>query len=163
MTSAAPGVTVKALMSTGYGGDLVTGGPGAVQAAQGVYFLTSFEPVEMNTAATQQFQNDLKTYAGVTTAPTFAEYQGYVSIDAFVQGLKAAGSNPTQASLINAMLGMTNYDGAGLWGTHTLSFALADTRPGFRDRQLLVDRPVRGHHVPPGLRDGTALRRRRTG
>jgi ABC-type branched-subunit amino acid transport system substrate-binding protein len=121
----AAGVTVKALMSTGYGGDLVQGGPGAVQSAQGVYFLTSFEPVEMNTSATQQFQMYLKTSAGVTTAPTFAEYQGYVSIDAFVQGLKAAGTNPTQASLINAMLGMTNYAGAGLWGTHTLSFALS--------------------------------------
>jgi branched-chain amino acid transport system substrate-binding protein len=120
------GVTVKALMSTGYGGDLVTGGPGAVQAAQGVYFLTSFEPVEMNTAATQQLQSALKTYAGVFTAPTFAEYLGYVSIDAFVQGLKAAGANPTQASLINAMLGMTAYNGAGLWGSKTLSFALAD-------------------------------------
>jgi branched-chain amino acid transport system substrate-binding protein len=120
------GVTVKSLMSTGYGGDLVTGGPGAVEAAQGVYFLTSFEPVEMNTSATQQIQSDLKTYAGVSTAPTFAEYQGYVSMDAMVQGLKAAGSNPTQASLINATLGMTAYNGAGLWGTHTLSFAMAD-------------------------------------
>jgi ABC-type branched-subunit amino acid transport system substrate-binding protein len=120
------GVTVKSLMATGYGGDLVQGGPGAVQAAQGVYFLTSFQPVEMNTAATKQFQSDLKTYAKVSTAPTFAEYQGYVSMDAFVQGLKAAGSNPTQASLINALLGMTAYNGAGLWGDKTLSFALAD-------------------------------------
>jgi branched-chain amino acid transport system substrate-binding protein len=128
------GVTVKALMATGYGGDLVQGGPGAVQAAQGVYFLTSFEPVEMNTAATKQIQSDLKAYAGVSTAPTFAEYQGYVSIDTFVQGLKAAGSNPTQASLINALLGMTAYQGAGLWGGHTLSFAMAD-----RGKQSGVD------------------------
>jgi branched-chain amino acid transport system substrate-binding protein len=120
------GVTVKSLMATGYGGDLVQGGPGAVQSAQGVYFLTSFEPVEMATQATQQFQSDLKQYAGVSTAPTFAEYQGYVSMDALVQGLKAAGSSPTQASLINALLGMTAYNGAGLWGSHTLSFAMAD-------------------------------------
>jgi branched-chain amino acid transport system substrate-binding protein len=119
------GVTVKSLMATGYGGDLVQGGPGAVQSAQGVYFLTSFEPVEMGTSATQQLQSDLKNYAGVTTAPTFAEYQGYVSVDAFVQGLKAAGANPTQASLINAMLGMTAYTGAGLWGTHTLDFSMS--------------------------------------
>jgi branched-chain amino acid transport system substrate-binding protein len=129
------GVTVKALMATGYGGDLVQGGPGAVQAAQGVYFLTAFEPVEMNTAATKQLQSDLKQYANVPTGvPTFAEYQGYVSMDAFVQGLKAAGANPTQASLINALLGMTAYQGAGLWGTHTLSFAMAD-----RGKQSGVD------------------------
>jgi branched-chain amino acid transport system substrate-binding protein len=122
------GVTnVKSLMATGYGGDLVQGGPGAVQSAQGVYFLTSFEPVEMKTDATKQIQSDLQHYAGVPTGvPTFAEYQGYVSIDLFVQGLKAAGANPTQASLINALLGMTAYNGAGLWGTHTLSFAMAD-------------------------------------
>jgi hypothetical protein len=120
------GVTLKAaLMATGYGGDLVQGGPGAVQAAQGVYFLTSFEPVELHTAATQQFQSDLKTYANVSTAPTFAEYQGYVSIDAMVQGLKAAGSNPTQASFINAMLGLSNYAGANLWSGHTLNFAVS--------------------------------------
>jgi branched-chain amino acid transport system substrate-binding protein len=122
------GVTnVKSLMATGYGGDLVQGGPGAVQSAQGVYFLTSFEPVEMKTAATKQLQSDLQHYAGVPTGvPTFAEYQGYVSIDLFVQGLKAAGANPTQASLINALLGMTAYNGAGLWGDKTLSFAMAD-------------------------------------
>ncbi len=120
------GVTLKAaLMATGYGGDLVQGGPGAVQAAQGVYFLTSFEPVELKTAATQQFQSDLKTYANVSTAPTFAEYQGYVSIDAMVQGLKAAGSNPTQASFINAMLGLNSYAGADLWSGRTLNFAVS--------------------------------------
>ncbi len=61
------GVNLKAaLPPTGYGGDLLTGGPGAVQAAQGVYFLSGYEPVEMNTPATQRFQNAMKTYAGVT-------------------------------------------------------------------------------------------------
>jgi branched-chain amino acid transport system substrate-binding protein len=36
-----------------------------------------------------------------------------------------AGSNPTQASFINTLLGITNYDGAGLWGGHTLSMAMS--------------------------------------
>ncbi len=45
------GVHLKApLLATGYGGDLTSGGPGADQAAQGVYFLTAYQPVEMNTA-----------------------------------------------------------------------------------------------------------------
>src|SRR5262249_42038404 len=80
------GLSLKgALMATGYGGDLVQGGPGAQQAAQGVYFSTSQEPVEINTPATKQFQNALSTYAGVSSAPTFAEYQGYLAVDAFVQ------------------------------------------------------------------------------
>ena len=114
------------LNSTGYGGDLIQGGPGALQVAQGQYFLSGFEPVEMNTPATQQFVSYLKG-AGVTTAPAEAQYYGYMSVDAVVQGLKVAGSSPSQASFINAMLGITNFNGVGLYGTHSVSFAL-DTR-----------------------------------
>jgi ABC-type branched-subunit amino acid transport system substrate-binding protein len=114
------------LNSTGYGGDLVQGGQGAQQVAQGQYFLSGFEPVEMNTSATQQFVSYLKE-AGVTGAPAEAQYYGYMSVDAFVQGLKVAGSNPSQASFINAMLGITNFNGVGLYGSHSVSFAL-DTR-----------------------------------
>ena len=103
------GVNLKvALLPTRYGGDLLNGCPAAQQAAQGVSFQTSYEPVEMNTLATQTFVNALKTYAGVTTLPTFAEYGGYLSVDSFVAGLKkltAAGvSNPSQSALIDAML-----------------------------------------------------------
>jgi branched-chain amino acid transport system substrate-binding protein len=114
------------LNSTGYGGDLVQGGHGALQVAQGQYFLSGFEPVEMNTPATQQFVSYLKG-AGVTTAPAEAQYYGYMVVDAFVQGLKVTGSNPSQASFINAMLGITNFNGVGLYGSHSVSFAL-DTR-----------------------------------
>jgi ABC-type branched-subunit amino acid transport system substrate-binding protein len=120
------GVQLKAaLMSTGYGGDLTGGGPGATQIAQGGYFETGYEPVEMGTTATKQLQSDLKSYAGVTTEPTEAQYTGYMAVDALVTGLKAAGSNPSQASFISAMLGITSYDGAGLFDGHSLSFALA--------------------------------------
>jgi branched-chain amino acid transport system substrate-binding protein len=59
------GVDLKAAIPpVGYGGDLVQGGPGAEHDAQGVYFTSAWEPVEMHTAATQKFQNALKTYAG---------------------------------------------------------------------------------------------------
>jgi branched-chain amino acid transport system substrate-binding protein len=121
------GVPLKAAeLAEGYGGDLVQGGPGAAQAAQGVYFGVGYQPVEMHTAATEKFQNALSTYAGVTGDPTFSEYYGYLSVDALVQGLKAAGPNATQASVINAMLAMTNYQGLGLWGGHSISWAMAD-------------------------------------
>ncbi len=121
------GVNLKlALPPTGYGGDLIQGGPGASQAAQGAYFLATGEPVEMHTAATEAFQNALKTYAGVNGEPTFSEYLGYMSVAALVQGLRAAGKNATQAQLINAMLGITNFNGAGLYDTHSVSFAMQD-------------------------------------
>jgi branched-chain amino acid transport system substrate-binding protein len=119
------GVNLKVPMTaTGYGGDLLQGGPGASVNAQGVYFLSSYEPIEMHTAATERLANALKTYAGVSGDPTSNEYWGYVAVDAFITGLKAAGSNPTQASLINAMLGIRNYNAAGLYGTHSIGFAM---------------------------------------
>jgi len=121
------GINLKAgLMATGYGGDLTGGGPGASQAAQGLYFVSAYAPVEMHTAATEKFQNALKTYAGWTHEPTLSEYMGYASIAAFVDGLKKAGSNPSRASFINTMLGITNFDADGLWNGHTVSFALAN-------------------------------------
>lgn len=114
-----------ALVSTGYGGDLYAGGPGAQRIAQGLYFPLGWEPVELHTAATEKFMNALRQYAGVS-APTYGGYLGYMSVDTFVQGLRLAGPSPTQATLINALLGVTNYNGAGLYGSHSLSFAMND-------------------------------------
>jgi branched-chain amino acid transport system substrate-binding protein len=39
----------------------------------------------------------------------------------FVRGLKAAGSNPTQARFIICVAGINNYSAAGLVGSHTLN------------------------------------------
>lgn len=109
-----------ALSPTGFGGDLTQSGPGAVQAAQNVYFDQQFEPVELNTAATRQFQSALRS-VGVTTDPTYAEYAGYTAIALLVQGLQGAGSNPSHASLIKALSGITNFNGAGLLGSRTVN------------------------------------------
>lgn len=108
------GVKLKAAMlPTGYGGDLLQAGPGALQAAQDVYFYGTLAPMELNTPATQQFAADLKT-VGITQDPTYAEYQGYAAVAMLLQGLKTAGPNPTRASLITALRGITDYDAAGL-------------------------------------------------
>lgn len=111
------------LLPTGYGGDLLQAGPSALQTAKGVYFDLSFEPVEMHTAATEQFQNSLKA-AGVHTEPTYGEYAGYTSVALLIEGLKAAGASPTSASLITALGGVKNFNAAGLLGSH--SFDLSD-------------------------------------
>ena len=119
------GVNLKAgLMATGYGGDLTGGGADAHQIAQRLYFLLGYEPVELNTAATQKFSNALKTYANYNQDPTLSEYLSYTSIAALVDGLQKGGVDQTQAQFINTMLGITNFDAAGLWGGHTISFAL---------------------------------------
>jgi branched-chain amino acid transport system substrate-binding protein len=119
----AAGVRLKvAFLPTGYGGDIAQAGPGALQAGQGLYFLSAFEPVEMNTPATRQLQGYLKS-AGVTTDPTTAEYDGYASMALLAQGIKAAGGNPTQTQLIKALSDINDFSAAGLLGSHTLNLA----------------------------------------
>jgi ABC-type branched-subunit amino acid transport system substrate-binding protein len=114
------GMDLKVFMlPTGYGGDLIQAGPGALQTAQNVYFLLGYEPVEMHTAATQQFTSDLSA-AAVSGEPTFAMYNGYVSVGLLDQGLDAAGPNPTRAALINALSGIHDFTALGLYGSHHL-------------------------------------------
>jgi branched-chain amino acid transport system substrate-binding protein len=108
-----------ALFATGYGGDLTQAGPDAAQIAQGVYFVLGSEPVEMHTAATEKLAHYL-TAAGVTGEPTYGAYTGYTSIGLLLDGLRAAGSSPTQASLMAALSGVHNWDDLGLWGGRTL-------------------------------------------
>jgi ABC-type branched-subunit amino acid transport system substrate-binding protein len=112
-----------AVLPDGYGGDLSQAGPGAISAGQGLYFELSYEPVEMHTAATEQFQSYLKK-AGVTGLPTYAEYNGYISVVALVDALKTAGKNPTTEKLISSLAGVKNFNAAGLLGSH--SFNLND-------------------------------------
>lgn len=113
------GVHLKsALLLTGYGGDLLNSGPAAAQAAQGDDFASTFEPIEMHSAATERLASAMATYAGVHTDPTFAQYLGYTSIDGLVQGLKGAGAQPTQKSLITSLSHITDYQADGLWGGH---------------------------------------------
>jgi len=114
------GVNLKAaLLPTGYGGDVLQAGPRALQEAQNVYFTLTYEPVEMHTPATEKFQSDLKAI-GETSEPTYAEYNGYLSVALMVEGLKGAGSHPTQASLIAALSKIHSWDALGLFGSHPL-------------------------------------------
>jgi branched-chain amino acid transport system substrate-binding protein len=94
------GVNLKvAFLADGYGADTLQAGPGALQAAQNVYFELDYQPMEMHTAATTQLANALKS-VGITTDPSQAEYNGYLMVVLLVQGLQGAGSSPTHASLI---------------------------------------------------------------
>ncbi len=119
------GVALKApVLASGYGDALLSAGPATIQDAQNVYFSLGWEPVEMHTAATEKFQSALKS-AGFPGEPGLPEYLAYTSMDALVVGLKGAGANPTHPSLIDSLLKVTNYDGAGLLGGHTIDFSMA--------------------------------------
>jgi branched-chain amino acid transport system substrate-binding protein len=66
----------------------------------------------------------MKTYGGIKRDPTLNQYIGFLSVVGFVDGLKAAGSNPSQAKFIDAMLGIRDWNAAGLFGKHSIGFAL---------------------------------------
>ncbi|WP_238440961.1 ABC transporter substrate-binding protein [Frankia sp. AgW1.1] len=100
---------------TGYGGDLLDSGPGALQVAQNVYFATTMQPVEMNTAATRQFVADLRT-AGLSAHPSYGEYTGYAALAMFADALKASGGDATPARLIAGLNTLHAFDAAGLLG-----------------------------------------------
>lgn len=145
------GIKLKAsVLSTGYGGDLETAGQGAMEAANGAYFYLQFEPVELHTAATEELQNDLRS-VGVTTDPTFAEYEGYLSVDLFVQGLEKAGADPSRAHLIAALNGIKNYDAAGLLGERTIDIGARTPVPSGVDNCLWFTK-LSGttYHLVPG-------------
>jgi branched-chain amino acid transport system substrate-binding protein len=108
-----------AVLPDGYGADTLQAGPGALQAAQNVYFTLGYEPVEMNTSATKQFQSDLAA-AGTTGVPTYSEYNGYLSVGLLLQALKSAGANPTAASLTTALSNIHSWDALGLWGGRSI-------------------------------------------
>ena len=121
------GVRLKfALLGDGYGGDLVQGGPGAAQAAQSAYFGLPLEPVEMHTSATDQFLSSLRQ-VGVRGDPTMAEYDGYVSVLLLGQALRAAGTDPTQSSLMTALSNIHDFNAGGLFGPERLD---VDNRTG---------------------------------
>jgi hypothetical protein len=54
------------------------------------------------------------------TEPAANTYSGYVSIGLLLQGLDAAGANPTKASLISALSGIHDFTALGLYGSHHL-------------------------------------------
>ena len=124
------GVDLKAaLLPTGYGSDTTQAGPGALSAAQNVFFALQYEPIEMQTAATKQFASDLKA-AGVTTQATLAEYHGYASVGLLVQALKAASGKATSSSILTALTGIHSWDGLGLFGGRKIDINDRAANPG---------------------------------
>ncbi|MGE0878684.1 MAG: ABC transporter substrate-binding protein [Acidimicrobiia bacterium] len=113
------GANLKAAISaTGYGQDLLDQ-PTALAAAEGSYFSVGYQPVETGTAQVKAFQDALKKYANYTGVPDFGWYQGWISTDLMIQGLKAAGPNPTRDSLQKGLNSIKDYDANGLLASKT--------------------------------------------
>jgi branched-chain amino acid transport system substrate-binding protein len=109
------GVNLKvALMPSGYGQSLLSDAS-AVSLGQGVYFMPSAAPTELQTAATKAFQAGLAKYANYTAAsPDAGYYWGWLGADLMIKGLQMAGTNPTRQSFIDGLHTVSSYDGGGL-------------------------------------------------
>jgi branched-chain amino acid transport system substrate-binding protein len=107
------GVQMKSvLLAVGYGSDLLQSA-GAVQVAQGVDFQSLGYPAETHNAATDLRRANLAKLGGASP-PTFGEQYGYLPTVAMVEGLKAAGNNPSQGTFMTKMRAITDFDGNGL-------------------------------------------------
>jgi branched-chain amino acid transport system substrate-binding protein len=83
---------------------------------QGTYFLSGFRPYSAPDAGTRQMAAALQKYEHVAPSdfPTFNIYEAWLGADLMIQGLEMAGQNPTRASVIKALHGVTSYNGNGL-------------------------------------------------
>jgi branched-chain amino acid transport system substrate-binding protein len=116
------------LLAAGYGADTINAGPDAVKAAEGAYFTTSFQPVEMNTDATKRFSDALAA-VGVKQA-SYSIYNGYVSVLLLADALKGLGDKPAKADIVKALSGITSFDADGLRGDKPVNPGLRTVKPG---------------------------------
>jgi branched-chain amino acid transport system substrate-binding protein len=117
------GLNLKvALLPTGYGSSLLSQ-PTALAAAQGDYFELSWAPTQLNTPAVIAQRAAMKQFGGYTDIPSFGYSEGWYAADLAIRGLMAAGPNPTRASFIQGLQGVTNYNAGGLLA-NTMNFSL---------------------------------------
>jgi branched-chain amino acid transport system substrate-binding protein len=109
------GVKLKAvLFPTGYEAAVVH--TPAWKSLQGMYFSASFRPTVLPNAGTRQLVSALQKYQHRAPAnfPTYVVDESWLGADLMIKGLQKAGSNPTRASVVKALRGVTSYNGNGL-------------------------------------------------
>lgn len=106
--------TKAVLTSTGYGADLLESAP-AVQAAQGVTFLTGWAPTELKTKATERLSAAIKAQGVSSGVPAFNQSLGWLTTDLFLHALDKAGCDASQATLISTLRDDTTWNADGLY------------------------------------------------
>ncbi len=109
------GVTSKAnVLATGYGQDLLESPTASTLGKNTVFWTQNYQPVELKTKATKQFQADLKKFAKFTGVPNYGQYLGYITAELAILGLEHAGKDLTRRGFIDGIHKMGTYDQAGL-------------------------------------------------
>ncbi len=113
--SSQAGLNAKGLFFTGYSQSTLTN-PTAAAAAQNQYFTTVTVPYELHQPATDAILSNLKKYDPSYTGgdPDYGLQGGYLSAQLMIKGLEVAGQNPTRASFISGLHGVTSYDDGGV-------------------------------------------------
>ena len=112
------GVKLKvALFATGYEPDVINSP--SWPALQGAYFFSIFRPFSLPNAGTEEMAATMQKYAGFTKNqfPSFGEYESWVGLDLMIKGIQRAGSDPTHASVVKGLRGITAYNASGLLST----------------------------------------------
>jgi branched-chain amino acid transport system substrate-binding protein len=93
----------------------IIGSP-AWNSVQGGYFDTTFRPFQLPNAGTRQMQAALEKYEHFSASqfPNFAQYESWLGADLMIKGIQLAGSNPTHASINQALRNLKAYNGNGL-------------------------------------------------
>ena len=108
------GANIKQFYFTGYDQNFLDDSAG-VAAAQDQYFGITF-PLDLKTPAVTTFYSALKKYdpAYKGGIASFGAQYGWALTDEMIEGLKAAGQNPTRASWIKNLAKVTDYTVGGL-------------------------------------------------
>ena len=115
------GVAAKQFYYTGYD-QTVLDDSNASAALDGAYFPASPNFTNPPTGI-QQMINALHEYApGVQGIPSLGVWASYFATDVMIEGLEAAGANPTRQSFITNLHNVSHYDGHGLFTQGPLIF-----------------------------------------
>jgi branched-chain amino acid transport system substrate-binding protein len=109
------GVKLKVVaFPTGYEPDIIHST--VWKSVQGVFFSAEFRPTSLPSPGTKTMVTALQKYQHRAPAdfPTYNIYESYVGADLMIQGLKLAGKNPTSATVIKKLRGITSYNAGGI-------------------------------------------------
>jgi branched-chain amino acid transport system substrate-binding protein len=157
------GLTLKALvMATGYD-HLLLDNPTTVATAEkgNVYISSQFTPYEVATPGVDRMRDVLQKYLGTPRdqIPIFGYWIGYADAQLLIDGLQAAGRNPTRQGFVDAVRSFDNWNDDGIFCSGvsftTATYGTIITRDGCAyilnvvNGKFNVVEKATGHNVAP--------------
>jgi branched-chain amino acid transport system substrate-binding protein len=155
------GLTFKALvMATGYDETLLDNPTALATAEKGNVFIASnFVPYEAATPGVNRMRAVFQKYLGIPTSqhPIFGYWIGYSDAQLLIDGLTAAGHNPTRQGFVNAVRSFSDWTDDGLFCSGVpftmATYGQVNTKPGcsyiikVANGKFVVVGKVTGHNI----------------